>query len=149
VAGNGFIEVSSGECGAAGYGRIRVDSIDRTALQLSFRPNSSTTSVGSTMFVFPDLVPLLDIVGLDTNLILPGAPVTVLLAFGSTPSRTVFVRATHFTGVVPIDVVLTPDNGDRVVYPAEINMGQGNSAQVAVNVEVPINSITRVEVWTR
>ncbi|MDO8632194.1 MAG: hypothetical protein Q7R41_17055 [Phycisphaerales bacterium] len=146
VAGNGMVQVTSGNCNAGGFGRIRIDSIDRTALQLNFQPNSSTTSVGSTMFVFPDVVPRLDIVAIDNALIIPGAPATILLAFGSTPSRTVFVRATHFTGVVPIDVVLTPDNGDRVVYPAEINVSQGD---LAVNVEVPINSITRVEVWTR
>lgn len=151
VAGNGVIEVNSGECAAAGFGRIRVDSIDRTALQLNFQPNASTTSVGSTMFVFPDLVPRLDIVAAAGQLILEGEanPVTVLLPFGSSPSQTVTVQAIRFTGVVPIDVVLTPDNGDRVVYPAEINMGQSNVALVVVNVEVPINSITRVEVWTR
>jgi len=74
--------------------------------------------------------------------------VTILLPFGSNPNRTVTVRAADFTGLVPIDVVLTPDNGDRVVYPAEISMTT-NPAQVVVNVDVPINSITRVEVWTR
>ncbi len=151
VAGNGTISIASGECHAAGFGRIRVDSIDRTALQLSFSPNSSTTSVGSTMFIFPDVVPRLDILEAAGQIIAEGAPnpVTVLLPFGSSSSRTVKVQARHFTGVVPIDVVLTPDNGDRVVYPAEINMNLGNPRQIVVNVEVPINSNTRVEVWTR
>ncbi|MEK7710629.1 MAG: hypothetical protein AAB341_01935 [Planctomycetota bacterium] len=149
VAGNGSIQVGSGECNAAGYGRIRVDSIDRTALQLGFSPNASTTSVGSTMFAFPDVVPRLDIVDVGDRIIPVGAPdpVTILLPFGSNPTLQIYVRATHFTGVVPIDVVLTPDNGDRVIYPAEINMGQDNHALVTV--EVPVNVNTRVEVWTR
>jgi hypothetical protein len=151
VAGNGSIQVYSGGCNVGGFGRIRIDSIDRTALQLSFQPNSLTTSVGSTMFAFPDVVPRLDILEAAGQIIAEGAPdpVTILLPFNSSPSRTVKVQARNFTGVVPIDVVLTPDNGDRVIYPAEINMGQGNLAQVVVNVEVPINAITRVEVWTR
>ncbi|MBI1826326.1 MAG: hypothetical protein HY287_02795 [Planctomycetes bacterium] len=151
VAGNGLIQVGSGNCNTGGFGRIRVDSIDRSALQLAFSPNTSTTSVGSTMFAFPDAVPTLAIIQAAGQAIPEGTPdpVTVLLPFGSTSSRTVTVRARHFTGIVPIDVVLTPDNGDRTVYPAEINMGQGDPAQVIVNVEVPINSATRVEVWTR
>ncbi|MEK7756576.1 MAG: hypothetical protein AAB385_05135, partial [Planctomycetota bacterium] len=153
VAGNGTINVGSGNCNAGGLGRIRVDSIDRTALRLSFSPNSSTTAVGSTMFAFPDVIPRLDIVEVAGQIIAEGEPqpVIVLLPFGSTSSRTVYVRATHFTGegLIPIDVVLTPDNGDRVIYPAEINMGQGNPAQVVVNVDVPVNVNTRVEVWTR
>ena len=103
------------------------------------------------MFVFPDFVPRLDIIQAAGQIIPEAAPqpVTVLLPFGSTSSRTVTVQARDFTGLVPINVVLTPDNGDRVIYPAEINMGQGNPAQVVVNVEVPVNSFTRVEVWTR
>ncbi len=153
VAGNGFIEVSSGECAAAGYGRIRVDSIDRTALQLGFRPNSSTTSVGSTMFAFPDVIPRLDIIEAAGQIIAEGEPqpVIVLLPFGSTSSRTVYVRATHFMGegLIPIDVVLTPDNGDRVIYPAVIDLAANNPGQVTVNVEVPVNVNTRIEVWTR
>jgi len=151
VGGNGSINVGSGNCNYGGFGRIRVDSIDRTALQLSFQPNSSTTAVGSTMFAFPDVVPRLDIIEAAGQIIAEGEPqpVIVLLPFGSTSSRTVTVRARHFTGLVPIDVVLTPDNGDRVIYPAEIDMSQGNPAQVVVNVEVPVNVNTRVAVWTR
>lgn len=151
VAGNGQLQVTSGNCNYGGYGRIRIDSIDRTALQLSFWPNASTTAVGSTMFAFPNVVPRLDIIEAAGQIITEGAPnpVTILLPFGSTSSRTVKVQARHFTGIVPIDVVLTPDNGDRVIYPAQIDMSQGDPAQVIVNVDVPINSITRVEVWTQ
>jgi len=150
VAGNGQLQVGSGNCNYGGLGRIRVDSIDRTSLQFTFYPNASTTSVGSTMFTFPNVVPRLDIIQAAGQAIPQGTPdpVTILLPFGSNPSRTVTVRATDFTGLVPIDVVLTPDNGDRVVYPAQINM-VSNPAQVLVNVQVPINAHTRVEVWTR
>lgn len=62
--------------------------------------------------------------------------------------RTVTVPSTGFSGVFPNYIALTPDNRTRTVYPAEFNM-TANPAQVVVNVEVPINSHTRVEVWTR
>src|SRR6185295_16789404 len=97
VAGNGTIDVTPG-C-AAGFGRIRVDAIDRSALQFNFL-SASTTSVGSTMFVFPDVVARLDIIQAAGQNIPEGTsqPVTVLLPFGSTSSRTVTVQARDFTG---------------------------------------------------
>ena len=70
-------------------------------------------------------------------------------AFGSPTSQTVTVQARDFTGIVPIAVVLTPDSGERVVYEVEIDMRGGDVAQVVVDVELPINNVTRVHAWTR
>ena len=108
-------------------------------------------SVGSVLLIFPDPVQRLDIIEAAGEIIPEGQPepVLVLLPFGSSTDRTVTVQARDFTGIVPIDVVLTPDNGDRVVYPAEIDMGLGNPAQVVVDVVVPVNTITRVHAWTQ
>ena len=103
------------------------------------------------MFVFPDVVARLDIVEAAGQIIAKGrpGPVLVLLPFGSTTSRTVTVQARDFIGIAPINVVLTPEGGASVVYPAEIDMSLGDPAQVIANVEIPINTPTRIQVWTR
>lgn len=149
VAGNGSLRVNAGICGGSA-GRLRVDTIDRTALQFSFQP-TSTTQIGSLMFVFPSVVPRLDVIEAAGQIIPVDQPdpVLVVLPFGSTTMRTVTVQAHDFTGIVPISVVLTPDSGDRIVVDASIDMGTGNPAQVVVNVDIPVNTQTHVEVWTR
>lgn len=145
VAGNGLLQVVG-----RSSGRIRVDTIDHTALQFVFSP-MSTTAIGSLVFVFPDVVPRLDIIEAAGEIIPEGQPepVMVLLPFGSTTSRTVTVQARDFIGIVPINVVLTPASGPPVVYPADIDMSLGNPAQVIVDVEIPVNTATRIHAWTR
>ncbi|HLE03447.1 MAG TPA: hypothetical protein VI729_02390, partial [Anaerolineales bacterium] len=39
------------------------------------------------------------------------------------------VAAQNFAGLVPINVVVTPQNGPRQVFPAEINMANGKSSR--------------------
>lgn len=148
VAGNGVLNVFA--ISGAGHGRIRVDTIDRTAFQFTFSP-TSTATIGSLMIVFPDVVPRLDIIEAAGEIIPEGQPepVLVLLSFGSTTSRTVTVQARDFIGIVPINVVLTPASGPPVVYPADIDMSLGNPAQVIVDVEIPVNTATRIQAWTR
>jgi hypothetical protein len=58
------------------------------------------------------------------------------------------VRATDFTGTLPIEVVLVPTSGPRSVVQAQINMTT-NPAQTTVNVTFPVNNRTRVWAWTR
>lgn len=149
VAGDGRLRVI-GDSTTRGVGRIRVDTIDRTALQFSFL-QTSVTAVGTMMFVFPDVVPQLAIIEAAGEIVPEGQPepVLVLLPFGSTTSRTVTVQARDFIGIVPINVVLTPESGPPVVYPAEIDMSTGNPAQVIVDVEIPVNTATRIHAWTQ
>ncbi len=149
VAGDGRLRVY-GYSSGRGAGRIRVDTIDRTALQFTFSP-TSVTAVGTLMFVFPDVVPRLDIIEAAGEIISEGQPepVLVLLPFGSETSRTVTVQASDFIGIVPIDVVLTPESGPPIVYETDIDMGTGDPAQVIVDVEIPVNTATRVHAWTR
>ncbi|MCH7995789.1 MAG: hypothetical protein IIB57_15285 [Planctomycetes bacterium] len=149
VAGDGRLRVI-GDSSTRGVGRIRVDTIDRTALQFTFN-QTSVTAVGTMMFVFPDVVPRLAIIEAAGEIIPEGQPdpVLVLLPFGSTTSRTVTVQARDFIGIVPINVVLTPESGPPVVYPVDIDMSLGNPAQVIVDVEIPVNTATRIHAWTR
>lgn len=146
VSGNGALRVDGSNYGSAG--RIRIDTLDRSAMSLSFSP-AGITSIGSLMTVFPTPAPRLDLIEVAGSTIAPGAPAVFTLPFGSTPSRTVVVKATDFNSMVPISVVLTPDNGDRVVYEAQIDNSASNPAQVTVNVELPVNVQTAVNVWTR
>jgi len=150
VAGGGSLVVTGGGNGFGGAGRIRIDAIDRTALQLRFSP-LATTAIASLLVVFPDIIPRLDVVETAGQIIQVGQPdpVMVLLPFGSTTLRTVTVQATDFVGIVPIDIVLTPESGPSVIYPAEIDMSNGSPAQITVDVVVPVNSTTRVNAWTR
>lgn len=134
VSGNGNIRVTGGNpLGGgntdAGHGRIRIDLIERAGLALSFDPTAAV-SVGSFMVVFPDVVPRLDIIEVAGQASPEGTPgpVQVILPFNAPTSQMVKVQARDFAGVVPIEVVLTPDSGDRVVYPADIDMGGGNPA---------------------
>ena len=129
-------------------GRIRIDTIDRSQMLLSTGP---VPSQGRFMKVFQDVVPRLDIVDVAGVVIPEGDtnPVTVQLPFDGDPFRTVTIRATDFTGVVPIEVVLTPDVGNRIVVPAVIDMGLGNPTEVVVDIVVPLNNITRIHAWTQ
>jgi hypothetical protein len=58
------------------------------------------------------------------------------------------VRARDFTGTVPIEVVLVPATGARIVQQSQINMTT-NPAEVTLNFTFPVNTRTRVEAWTR
>jgi hypothetical protein len=150
VSGNGTVDVrGNGGTSNSGLGRARVDALDRSALNISFLPNS-TASVGGFMVVFPDPFPRLDIVEAAGRAIaLDSGPTQVLLPTGSPASQIITVRARDFGQNVPVRVVLTPDNGPAQTYDAEINNTTANPAEVAVNVTFPVNVLTHVHVWTR
>ena len=152
VSGNGALIVSAiGPSGhSGGHGRVRIDLLDRSALQLSIQPPAAL-SVGAFMLVFPPVVSRLDLIAVAGQTIPEGTsePVLVTLPFNAPTNHPVTVQARDFSGVVPIEIVLTPDIGDRIVYPADINMSDGNPAQVTVNVDIPVNVRTQIHAWTR
>ena len=127
---------------------MRIDTIDRTGIRFSIDVGQQAESVGSFMAVFPTVAPRLDIVEVAGRAIAAGTPADVLLPFGTSPNQTVKVRASDFTGTVPIEVVLVPDNGPRQVVLTTINMTT-NPAETTVNVTFPVNNRTRVGAWTR
>ena len=147
VFGGGQIIVSGGTFG--GNGRIRIDTLDRSNVNYSFVPES-TTAIGSLMLVFPDPLPRLDIVGVgDRDIALGSGPAVVLFPFGSSPNRTVRVRAENFNEIVPIQVTLTPDNGEPIKIDGEINNRNENPAETTINITIPLNVQTTINVWTR
>ncbi len=133
----------------AGQGRIRIDSIDRSGLGISYSP-AGFTSVGSNMVVFPTPVPRLDITQVaGTDVALGTASgVSILLPFNDSPDKTVTVRAEDFNKVVNFVVALQPVNGSRILVPASVDNAAANPASETVNITLPINTQTEIFVWT-
>jgi hypothetical protein len=148
VRGTGTVNVNAPN-NWGGHGRIRVDLIDRSGFTLNFNPTSGL-SVGSLMAVFPSVIPRLDIVHVAGNTIPQGtaSPLSYTLPFNSPASQAITVKATGFTGIVPIAVVVTPDSGSRIVVNAEINADTA-PAETTVNVNLPQNVTVRIHAWTR
>ena len=152
VSGPGTVNVTGGSSHEiAGSGRVRIDFIDASQATLTISPNNGVLSTGAFLAVFPPTVPRLDIVSVAGQAIPVdiGGLVQVLLPIDVPSRQTVVVQASHFSGIVPIEVVLTPDTGDPLVYPASIDTSLGNPAQVAVPVDIPGNVTVRVAAWTR
>ena len=149
VEGGGSIRVIGGSSGG-GAGRIRVDTLDKTALQLSFQPLSVTT-VGANLFVAPSSIPRLDLTEAAGQAIPlgTGSTVQVQLPFGSTTNRTVIVQARDFNADVPIRLTLTPDSGPRIVIDTNIVNTSVNPAMLVIPVSLPVNTLITVHAWTR
>lgn len=171
VEGQGNINVGGGS-GGGGVGRIRVDCLDKTALQLNFQPLSVTT-VGANMFVDPFTtpptgggltdgnsntvlvgerkVPRLDIIAVagETIALDTGSTVRIQLPFGSDANRTVTLRAQNFNADVPIRLTLTPDSGRRIVIDTNIVNKTAFAASVTIPVGLPANTLVTIHAWTR
>ena len=150
VEGAGTVNVVNTNGYNGGPGRIRVDTIDRSNLRLSFNPTGVAT-IGAFMSPFGEgNLPHLDVVNAAGTAIADGSgPVIITLPFNSPSAQTVTVKATSFTGSVPIDVVVVPASGARVKFPATINMNGQATAQAVVPVQIPQNVTTRIWAWTR
>jgi hypothetical protein len=112
---------------------------------------AATSSIGTAMFVFPPTLPRLDLIEVAGQSIAPGTQqaVTVVLAQGTDSNQTVVVQATDFQGLVPFDVVLSPEHGARTTYNTNVNMMGSNVATQTVNVVFTVNEATVVHAWTR
>jgi len=148
IGGTGGLDVSGRNGG--GFGRIRLDTLDRTTMNFNVNP-AAAASVGAAMFVFQNPVPRLDITQAAGTAIPVGnaSPVIVVLPFGSSSNQTVTVQGKDFSGVLPINVVLTPENGTPTVYPAQIDFSAGNPASTTINGLFPVNVRTIINAWTR
>ena len=158
VAGQGNAEInvnggiSSSTINYGGAGRIRIDTFDKTQLgPLTFLPtNTSIGTIGTFMLVEPSPLPRLDILAAAGQVIaVDSGPVQVVLPTGTSTSQTVTVLATDFTGIVPIEVVVLPENGSPVTVTANIDMAGGNPSQIVVPVEIPINTTAFIHAWRR
>lgn len=148
IIGNGGVNCFGGGS-QAGAGRIRLDTLDRSQLSLTFSPNG-ITSIGSMMVVFPEPLPRLDIVRVaDRDIAVGSGPVVIQRPFGGSPNVNVTVQASNFGANVPISVVLTPDSGPSISVDATVNNSDSNPGTAIVPVVLPLNVQTTINVWTR
>jgi len=149
VSGNGLLG-AFGSDASGGDGRLRIDTIDRAGIAFNSY-NSVPISIGAFMTVFPPGNPRLDIVQAAGTTIPEGtnSPVTITLPVGSDPNRTVTVQARNLGTVVPIEVVLTPDEGLSVTVQTQIDNLTANPATVTVPVTFPVNTPVAVNAWRR
>ena len=173
VLGNGTLDVrAAAPSESSRYrGRIRIDSVLRYDPADPFNPtnrfnlsaagiagpdgnipDSRVWSVGNTMIVFPANQPRLDIVQVGPVSIPEGTnnSVSVQLPPNANPNQTVVARATGFNDVVPVSIVLTPENGPAVVYPdVLVDNTAGGSTDVETTVVLPLNMRVSIQAWKR
>jgi hypothetical protein len=150
LPGNGRMTFRVYSRGNGGGGRVRVDTLQFNGY---FDANpASAASLGSLMLtgLGPNL-PRLDVVA-ATGVAIPEGqpfPASFILPVGSSPTQTVKVQAKNFGTKVPISVVVSPETGDPVTFPAEIDNTTANPATTDVNVTIPANTSVTLHVWTR
>jgi hypothetical protein len=151
VEGSGaIIDVSGAGFGRdGGNGRIRIDTLDRSKLGITLTGVPSAT-IGSFMVAIPEVASKLHIDQVAGQAIPEGSNlVSLTLPAGTDPHQNVVVRATDFEGMVDIDVIVTPENGIRAVYPATIDAATTGPAEVTVPVQIPSNTGVVLNAWTR
>jgi len=156
VYGSGTLSVASyGNWG--GSGRIRVDSVFKVEpgdftqkLALNFQ---GVTSLGSTMLVFPETQPELDVVALfnpnRTDIPLGSGPVTITLPNGSSPNVAFGVRYANFTQGFRIKVKVIPESGDALTFTStDIATPNASPTEVSFGGAIPVNMTCTVQAWT-
>lgn len=148
VSGTGALDVNGRDGGS--LGRIRIDTLNRVELGIRMEPAAAST-VGSLLMIFPTPRPRLDVVGMASTLIPLGTnnAVFVQLPFGSPTNQVVKIQARDFGALVPIRVLLTPDNGLPRSFDFEIDNRQVNPAVLDATVGFPVNTQVAVQVFTR
>jgi len=140
---------SQNTCGIrAGNGRSRIDCLDAYAAK-TLHANSSVSSRGAQMFVFPPGQPHLDIIQAAGQSIPLGSPngVSVVLPKGATNAQTVVVRATNFTNDLSVTVAVIPNDRASTTYQALLSI-TNNPPTVTVPVTLAVDSTNRIMVWT-
>lgn len=151
VEGLGYVDIQGGAGDNAG--RFRVDTLDRISWRelTIYGAGSSNVSWGSQMYVFPEVQPRLDILEAAGQTIPEGAgnAISIELPSDAPTSQNIVVQARDFEGLVPIQVIVTPEYGPKSVYDAQLDMNNGNPTQVTVAVDIPAGSYNQIHVWTK
>lgn len=145
--GSGQLDARGGN-GGGGDGRVRVDCTAADAFRnLSFY---GAFTRGNRMFVFPPATPKLHIVEAAGQAIPvgAGAAITIELPAGSAATQNVKVRGEGFTGMVPVQIVVTPEHSAATVYDVTLNSAQSPSEATAA-VTLPAGQPTTIEAWVR
>ncbi|MCP4502497.1 MAG: hypothetical protein GY822_21305 [Deltaproteobacteria bacterium] len=154
VEGTGTIDVTSciyNTYSYGGYGRVRVDAIDRTGMAFTYQGNDGSTVVknGTYLVAIPPpaqaMLSLVSIGGVATN----GEATMIRLPFGTPPTQDVELLADGFSGTIDVTVRLTPSSGAPIetVLPG-IDASSG-SAAMTIPVTFPTNVFVKVRVWAK
>ena len=152
VSGSGTLSANSlnpGNRNQKGGGRVRIDAL--VSSHTIGVPENESFSQGRNMVVFPPNLPKIEIIEAAGQTIDPSAnlPVTVTVAPGSPATQPVKVRVTNFAGTAQLKVVLTPESGPKSEHDLDIDTTIGDPDEGTVNVDFPVNQLTRIDVWTR
>ena len=140
---------AEGGLNTGGDGRLRIDSLDRSGLNIaSFH---GKLSAGKEMYVFPSVVPQLHIIEAAGTTITEGAQSTVRISLpASAPSsQNVKLRARDFSGLVTVEIVVTPESGASAKFQGEIDMSRGNPAETTISVEIPPGTTSHIHAWSK
>jgi hypothetical protein len=145
ISGTGLLRA----LGPGNQGRIRVDTTNRFGYGVTLQ---GVSYGGSYMHVFPPgPVPRLDILQAAGQNIPEGTngQVRIVLPIGAATNQTVKVQARDFTGILPIHLVVTPDNAPSTTYTNQIDMTATNLALLTFNVQIPAGTASTINAWTR
>lgn len=148
VAGNGRLWVESQERWARGVGRVRIDSLNRTGFAFDHR---AVYAAGANLIARLPAEPSLRLVhaaGTDIGPATQGV-VRVVLPAGAPAEQPVRIQARGFNAAVPIRVTLYPENAAAIELDEVIDNTQGDVAMKELTASFPVNTPTRVMVWTR
>jgi len=147
VHGSGMVSAEPIVSSAAGFGRIRVDCLNRTDWSFDFRGH---VTYGRRMQVLPAVVPRLDFLMVVGRAIPEGigSGVSVQLSSSASSDQSITIQARDFTNNVPIRVVLTPENGPSGWYDTNIVMSE-NPTSMVLPITIPPGGTSRIHVWSR
>ena len=137
--------------GTGGAGRIRLDAASFQARLSDVNPDSSLSYGNMLATGLEGTLPKLELVSvagkaLPTNNVATGF---VLLPNGSATNQPVVVRTRNFGTVVPVRVVVSPDNGTTQYFDTTIDNTSAATAEKTVTVAIPANTPTKIFAWTR
>ena len=121
VGGAGSLNANGGTYIGGSPGRVRIDCPDSYIFRNLIVLGTFTS--GQFMQVFPSTLPALSFIEAAGQAIVEGsvASVQIDLPAGSSPARTVKLRARNFTGVVPIRVRASPETGNSTDYDTQLH----------------------------
>jgi hypothetical protein len=73
----------------------------------------------------------------------------ILFPNGTSGDQPVVVRARNFGTQVPVRVVVSADNGSTESFDLLVDNTAANPATATVTVQIPANSPSRINAWTR
>lgn len=144
-AGGSFIDARSGN--DAPNGRIRIDRLSGGSLGNLL----GVWSVGTFLSVFPPGLASLAFTEVAGTAIPEGstAAANLLLPVGAPTTQTVKVTGRNFTGTVPVEVAVTPENGATAYFAGNLVAGGDGTGTATITIEVPANVPVSLYAWPK